>query len=75
MRLVCESERISIEELKEMSKSMFGDLVKAVIDTERAIMAIDATMHSDQEVFLLENGSLQHNLWGINIHPNAHKEN
>ena len=75
MRLVSESEKISLEELKEMSKNMFGDLVKAVVDSERGIMVVDAAMHSDQEIFLLESGSLQHNLWGINIHPNTHEEN
>jgi len=60
---------ISIEELKEMSKKMFGRIVKAVVDIEKEIMAVDAEMHVDQEVVLLENGSKQENLWGINFHP------
>lgn len=38
-------------------------------------MVIDSTLHSDQEVFLLEEGSLQNNLWGISLHPNANEEN
>ena len=34
-------------------------------------MAVDADLHADQEAYLLENGSLQQNLWGINIYPDA----
>lgn len=52
-----------------MSKKMFGDLVKAVVDVEKEIMAIDAELHSDQESHLLQEGSEQKNLWGINIYP------
>lgn len=33
-------------------------------------MVVDAELHVDEETFLLENGSDQDNLWGINIHPN-----
>lgn len=62
-------EKISRAELKEMSKRMFGDLVKAVVDIEKELMAVDADLHADQEDFLLERGSMQENLWGINIYP------
>ena len=48
---------------------MFDGLVKAVIDVERGIMIVDAEMHSDQEEVLLEEGSKQQDLWGINIYP------
>lgn len=47
---------------------MFGNLVKAVVDTEKKIIAIDAEMHADLEQLLLENGSEQRNLWGINFY-------
>jgi hypothetical protein len=60
---------ISIEELKAMSSAMFGNLVKVVVDIEKGIMAIDADLHSDEEALLLDNGSAQENLWGINIYP------
>jgi len=59
---------ISIAALTEMSKKMFGGLVKAVVDVEKEIMAVDAELHSDLEGFLLEKGSEQINLWGINIY-------
>lgn len=67
MRIV--DENISIRELKEMSQRMFGNLVKAVVDIEKGIMAVDADLHADQEALLLEKGSRQENLWGINIYP------
>ncbi len=34
-------------------------------------MIVDAPMHADQESVLLEQGSKQVNLWGINLHPFA----
>jgi hypothetical protein len=68
MRLVDTS--ISKEELKEMSNSFAGGLVKAVIDIEKEIMVLDAPMHADEEKELLDRGSEQDNLWGINLYPN-----
>ena len=62
-------DKILIEELKEMSAKMFGNLVKAVVDVEKKIMAIDGELHADEEALLLENSSEQKNLWGINIYP------
>ena len=63
-------DKITIDELKKMAEAMFEDLVKAVVDVKKEIMAVDAGMHIDEEQMLLENGSRQQNLWGINIHPN-----
>lgn len=63
------SEAISFDELKAMAQAMFGDLVKAVVDVEREVVAIDAELHSDLEALLLENGSKQKDLWGINFYP------
>ena len=62
-------DKISIEELKKMSEKMFGRLVKAVVDVEQEIMVVDAGLHADEEYILLEKGSQQEHLWGINIHP------
>lgn len=62
-------DEITLAEIEKMSQLMFGNLVKAVVDIERGIMAIDAELHADEEALLLENGSKQENLWGINIYP------
>lgn len=61
--------KITIKELTEMSLRMFGNLVKAVVDVEKEILVVDADLHSDQEAFLIKNGSKQEYLWGINIYP------
>jgi hypothetical protein len=60
---------MSLEDLKLMAQGLFGNLVKAVVDVERQIMAVDGELHADEEALLLESGSLQENLWGINIYP------
>ena len=36
---------------------------------EKRIMFIDGELHSDEEAFLLENGSEQKDIWEINIYP------
>jgi hypothetical protein len=61
--------KITVSELIEMSKKMFGGLVKAVVDIQKEIVVVDAQMHCDQEEFLLEQGSEQEYLWGINLFP------
>jgi hypothetical protein len=63
------SERVTRAELAAMAERVFGDLVKAVVDVERGVMAVDAELHSDEEAALLEDGSEQGNLWGINLYP------
>ncbi len=60
---------ITLKELSIMAQNMFGNLVKAVVDVEKGIMSVDAELHSDEEAQLLENGSKQENLWGINLYP------
>lgn len=67
MKIITDS--MSINELKEMAKNMFGDFVKAVVDIEKNILAVDAELHADEEGLLLENGSKNENLWGINLYP------
>jgi len=61
--------KIKLNELNRIAKNGFGELVKAVVDVEQEIMAIDGELHADEEALLLEDGSLQRNLWGINLYP------
>jgi len=60
---------ISLADIKTMAVDRFGNLLKAVVDIERGLMAVDGELHSDEEALLLENGSRQEDLWGINIYP------
>jgi len=63
------SDSISLVNLKQIAEERFGDMVKAVVDIEKGIMAIGADLHADEEALLIENGSQQENLWGINLFP------
>lgn len=60
---------ITLAELREMATGRFGDLVKAVVDVKRGVMAVNGEMHADEEAMLLEGGSHQGDLWGINLYP------
>lgn len=60
--------------LKQMAEERFGDLVKAVVDVDRELLAVDAELHADLEALLLENGSKQKDLWGINLYPELQGE-
>lgn len=65
---------ITRKELKKIAEERYGDLVKAVVDVKREIIAIGGDLHSDEESFLLKQGSLQDDLWGINIYPDLPRE-
>lgn len=60
---------ISVAELTEMAQKMYGGLVKVDVDIEKKIMIVDMGMHAEGEAYLLQNGSRQNDLWGINLHP------
>ena len=60
---------IRIGDLHEMSAKMSESLVKGVVDVLLRKLVLDADLHSDEELFLLEQGSKQENLWGINLWP------
>ncbi len=53
--------------LKDSEFLLNGAMVKAVVDIKKEIIAVDAEMHADLEQFLLGSGSVQDDLWGINL--------
>ncbi len=63
------SEPIRPERLMALADLSFGDMVKAVVDVTRRLVALGAELHSDEEAALLQQGSAQVDLWGINIYP------
>lgn len=65
---------IDLEEIKNMLGNFFPEMVKGVVDIEKNELALDAELHSDLESLLIENGSLQKDLWGINIYPELDDE-
>jgi hypothetical protein len=65
-------EPMTFEQVKALAESGFGDLVKAVVDVGRGILAIGGELHADEEALLLADGSSQADLWGINLYPGEH---
>ena len=72
MRIV--DRHMSIDELRGIASELFGNLVKAVVDVDRELLAIDAELHADIESLLLQRGSRLQDLWGINLYPDAPPE-
>ena len=62
---------IGKKELQEIAAKMFGTLIKAVVDVKREIVALDAELHVDLAEMLVQQGSTNKNLWGVNIYPDA----
>jgi Protein of unknown function (DUF5674) len=60
---------ITRAELSSAAENQFGDMVKGVVDVQRRLMAIGGELHSDEESALLEDGSQQSDLWGLNLYP------
>lgn len=61
--------KITLKELQKIAKEGFGDLIKAVVDVDKEIMAIGGELHSDEEVLLMEEEqSKREYTWGINLY-------
>lgn len=65
---------ITIEELNKLAGDLFGDFIKAVVDEKKGIMVVGGELHADEEALLLEEGSCQKDLWGVNLYPAKPKE-
>jgi hypothetical protein len=63
------SASVSRDDLRKIAEGQFIDLVKAVVDIEKGVMALGGEMHADEETVLLDQGSRQKDLWGINLYP------
>lgn len=63
---------VTLGRIRSLAQSGFGDLVKAVVDIEQGAMAIGGGMHADEEAVLIDMGSRQRDLWGINLYPDQY---
>lgn len=61
-------DKISREELKELAKEFYVEMVKGVADIERGIIALGGEWHIDANEVLMQDGSEQQNLWGFNVY-------
>ena len=61
--------------LKQYAKAWFGDMVKIVADIGRGVLALGGELHSDGEHLLLQDGSMQSDLWGANVYIFRDREN
>lgn len=67
MRILLEP--IAKQDLINESTNFIDDnAIKAAVDIKKEILAVDSPMHYDCEQLLLENGSKQEDIWGINLY-------
>ncbi len=66
--------QITRKELAAMAEQQFGEWIKGVVDVEQGVMAIGGELHADMEAVLLEQGSRQKDVWGINLYPDKEGE-
>lgn len=62
-------ERARAEQLSQMAEPYFGLMVKLAVDVRREILAGGGELHYDCEQVLLEDGSLQQDVWGADWYP------
>jgi hypothetical protein len=48
-----------------------GTYIKLAVDVRQGILAGGGMMHADCEAILLDNGSLQEDIWGADWNPSA----
>lgn len=58
------------QQIDEMMQSL-ETYIKLAVDIERGILAGGGVMHADCEAVLLEDGSLQKDVWGADWNPTA----
>jgi hypothetical protein len=61
--------KIKEGDLKRICEEWFGRMAKAVVDVANGWVGIGGDLHADIEKILLEAGSSQKDLWGVNIFP------
>ncbi len=60
--------RATAQQLAEMLETL-SDYIKLAVDVQRGILAGGGAMHADCESALLDDGSVQENVWGADWNP------
>ena len=61
-------ENVSKEELSDIAKEFYVNMVKGAIDVENDIISLGGEYHVDANMVLIEHGSHQDNIWGFNLY-------
>lgn len=64
--IITKSEPYSLEEIDKL-KEVFDVYIKTVIDIEKKVCSAGSDRHFESEKILLQEGSLQDNIWGGGI--------
>jgi hypothetical protein len=67
-------DKITKQELEDLAREFYIEMVKGVADIERDIIALGGEWHVDANQVLIQDGSSQENLWGFNIYVKKNKE-
>jgi hypothetical protein len=62
--------RATVQQMTEMLEILEG-YIKLAVDVERGILAGGGAMHADCESALLDDGSVQENVWGADWYPSS----
>ncbi len=62
--------RVTANQLKQMLEEL-NPMIKLAVDIRREILAGGGQMHADCEAVLLEEGSIQEDIWGANWIPSS----
>jgi hypothetical protein len=66
--MVILNHKVSLKDLEHLEpETYFDDMMKCVVDIDKELIAVSAELHSDLVEYLLNNGSEQKYLYGINI--------
>jgi len=67
-------EKISKPDLVKLAQETYQEMIKAVVDLKKEIIALGGDLHADAEAKLIDAGSDQGDLWGINIYMDRNIE-
>ena len=65
-------QKVSTIEMQQMQETYAG-FIKLAVDIRRKMLTGGGEMHSDCESVLLEDGSLQEDIWGANWYPSEQR--
>ncbi len=63
------SKSITRHELQQLAQETYKEMVKAVVDIHKRVLAVGGELHADAETVLLDDVSRQEDLWGVNFYP------